>query len=341
MIWQKANDALAKPDFRPLQLLEKFNVTWLCTTDDPLDSLAAHQQLSQRTSGVKIVPAFRPDRFLKIMMSDFSDLVSQLALQNGSEITGYTQLITALSRQADRFHEQGCRLSDHAFDILPGVKANRSEASRIFETRLNGGKLTDTDIACFQATLIFDLADQYHRLNWTMQLHIGAKRNASTRAFRTHGADTGFDVMQDRPIADDLVCLLDDLEQGGHLPRTLLYTLNAKDNMTLATIGSAYVREGQPSWVSAGPAWWFHDQLDGMLLHLKQFCQVGVLKTFVGMTTDSRSLLSYTRHEYFRRLLCNQLAVWVENGTYPADFTVLEKLIGRISYQNAAQMLES
>ena len=338
-VWQKANDALSRPDFRPLQLLEKLNVRWLCTTDDPLDTLEAHAKLAKGNQHTKVLPAFRPDRFFKINQSAFTDWVKQLGETTQLKIESFEGLSQALIARVDQFHKQGCRLSDHAFDLLPGTTADLAAAERSFTKRLNGEHLSRADIAIYQATLISELASAYSRCGWTMQLHIGARRNASSKGFKALGADTGYDVIQDYPVSDDLVTLLDDLERSERLPRTLLYSLNAKDNMTMGTIASAFAKDGAESWVSLGPAWWFHDQLDGMILHLKQLCQVGVLKTFVGMTTDSRSLLSYTRHEYFRRLFCNELGNWIEKGELPYDEARLEALIGRVCYQNAEALV--
>jgi glucuronate isomerase len=171
-----------------------------------------------------------------------------------------------------------------------------------------------------------------------MQWHMAALRNASRVSYRSLGPDTGFDAIQDLPVADPLAALLDACQQNGHLPRTLLYSLNAGDNMTLATIAATFVKDGERCWVSPGPAWWFHDQKDGMLAHLRQYGQVGVLANYIGMTTDSRSLLSYTRHEYFRRILCNLLGEWVETGEYPNDRASLDNLVRRICWQNAADL---
>ncbi len=339
-VWQKANDALSRPDFRPLQLLEKLNVRWLCTTDDPLDTLEPHAALAKGSHLTKVLPAFRPDRFFKLDQLAFTDWVNQLGEITQQKIESFEGLSRALALQIDRFNQQGCRLSDHAFDVLPGTAADKAAAERSYAKRLNGEHLSHADIACFRATLLSELAAVYSRHDWTMQLHIGAKRNASSRGFKALGPDTGFDVIQDYPISDDLVTLLDDLERSGRLPRTLLFSLNAKDNMTMSTIASAFAKDGAESWVSLGPAWWFHDQLDGMILHLKQLCQVGVLKTFVGMTTDSRSLLSYTRHEYFRRLFCNELGNWIENGQLAYDEVRLHELIGRVCYQNAEALVK-
>lgn len=337
-IWQRANDALARPEFRPLQMLERMNVRWLCTTDDPADSLESHRVLGQTQTAVTVIPAFRPDRFFKLAQSGFSDALQQLEARINHPLRGFDDLAAGLVEQVDRFTAHGCRLADHGFDTLPEQKPDLKKAERALRSRLAGQTVDPDDLSCYQAALLYELAEAYQKNGWTMQLHVGALRNASQRQFSRMGADTGYDVIRDIPIAENLVLLLDTLEQAGRLPRTLLYSLNAQDNLTLAVIAGAFARDGEPAWVRPGPAWWFHDQLDGIRQHLKHYSQVGVLSTYIGMTTDSRSLLSYTRHEYFRRIFCQLLGSWVENGLYPADMDALQDLIGRVCYQNAASL---
>jgi glucuronate isomerase len=334
-IWQQVNDCLAQPAYYPLELLRQLDVQILCTTDDPLSTLPDHRRLQGQTGDVTVVPAFRPDRFMRVYLPDYPALVGELAALTGRTIASLDDLAAALSARADDFHARGCRLSDHALDTMPCRPRDRAQAEALFCRRLAGEVLTEAEVAIVQFTVLDDLSAIYSRLGWTMQLHIGALRNTSSRSFRRFGPDTGFDAISDQSIAGSLVQLLDQAETQGHLPRTLLYSLNAKDNMTLATIASTFVRDGEPAWVGVGPAWWFHDQKDGMELHLQQYSQVGVLAQFVGMSTDSRSLLSYTRHEYFRRIFCNQLGNWVESGQYPADWTALANLVRRVCWQNA------
>lgn len=337
-IWQQANDALARPEFRPLQMLERLNVRWLCTTDDPTDALDAHQTLQQAETAVRIIPAFRPDRFFKLTQPDFPLALQQLEQRIGHPLPSFTELAESLVLQVDRFTTHGCRLADHGFDSLPDQQPDRHKAERALRSRMAGQTVDPVDLSHYQAALLFELADAYQRNQWTMQLHIGALRNASQQQFSRMGADSGYDVIRDRPVAENLVQLLNTLESAGRLPRTLLYSLNAQDNLTLAVIAGAFAREGEPAWVRPGPSWWFHDQFDGIRLHLKHYSQVGVLSTYIGMTTDSRSLLSYTRHEYFRRIFCQQLGDWVESGQYPADLDALSELVGRVCYQNAASL---
>lgn len=343
-IWQQANDCLARPSWRPLELLRRLDVRLLCTTDDPLDDLASHEQLARDPANpVRIVPAFRPDKLLQPLHPEYPARLARLArLTNpgGSPVTSFESLAGALRQRVQYFHEHGCRLADHALDLVPQASPDPAGADRVFRQLLAGRALTAAEADLLRVSLLTELAAAYTSRGWTMQLHIGALRNTSTAAFRRLGPDSGYDAIRDQPVAGDLAACLNALEQAGCLPRTLLYSLNANDNLTLGTIAGTFQRDGQTNWVGLGPAWWFHDQMDGMILHLRQLCQVGSLAGFVGMTTDSRSLLSYTRHEYFRRILCDQIGTWVENGEYPADWPVLRELAERVSWKNARALFD-
>ena len=344
MIWQKANDCLSRPEWQPRALLHQLGVKILCTTDDPVSTLPDHAAMAGQTGDLRVVPAFRPDRFIRLLMPDFPQAVQQLAdrIQAGTtaqtSIGSLDELVDALRQRALHFHAAGCRLSDHALEYMPIAPASRLEAGQLFSKRLAGSQLTIAEAGKVQFVLLLELASIYDQLGWTMQLHMAALRNTSRQYYQSLGPDTGFDAIQDLPVASPLAALLDACQQNGHLPRTLLYSLNDGDNLTLATIAGTFAKDGERCLVSPGPAWWFHDQKDGILTHLRQYAQVGVLANYIGMTTDSRSLLSYTRHEYFRRILCNLLGEWVENGEYPSDRSALDHLIRRICWQNAADL---
>ena len=337
-IWKTVNNQLASPECTPIQLLKRMKVRILCTTDDPVSPLTDHANLAGQTGHLKVIPASRPDRFLRLLNPAYPQIIAELEAvsPDRSPIRSLDDLADALRQRADLFHRQGCRLSDHALDTMPQMPASRADADRLFQKRLSGQVLQPDEAAQVQFAILTDLAAIYEDLGWTMQLHIGALRNTSSRYFDKLGADTGFDAIADMPIAKPLAQLLNACQVQDGLPRTLLYSLNANDNMTLCTIGSTFAKDGEPAWVTQGPAWWFHDQKDGMQLHLQQYSQTGVLANFVGMSTDSRSLLSYTRHEYFRRIFCNQLGVWVENGEYPQDMAALANLVERVCWKNAA-----
>lgn len=340
-IWNQVNDCLGKPDFYPIALLKKLKVRLLCTTDDPVSSLADHDRLAGKTGDLKVVPASRPDRFTRLLNPEYPAIVAELAAvcwPEGKTIRTLDDLADALQLRAAYFHERGCRLSDHALDTLPEKPRDRAAADAFFRKRLAGQVLSPDEVAQVQFSILTDLAAIYSKLGWTMQLHIGALRNTSQQYFVKLGPDTGFDAIADQPIATGLTDLLNACQAAGSLPRTLLYSLNANDNMILSTIGSTFARDGKPAWVTPGPAWWFHDQKGGMELHMQQYSQTGVLANFIGMTTDSRSLLSYTRHEYFRRIFCNQLGTWIEDGEYPADWPALTNLIERVCWKNAISL---
>lgn len=278
MVWDKVNECLAKDEFRVQGLIKKSNVEVICTTDNPYDSLEYHKQL--KDFGVKVIPAFRPD------LDNIKDDITE---------------------RMDYFHENGCRLSDHAVD-----------------------KMDDEIIE----KLVF-LGEEYAKRGWVWQLHIGALRNNNSRMFEKLGPDTGFDSVNDFQIAEGLSKLLNELEKKDMLPKTILYTLNPKDNYVLGTMLGNFQGGGIPGKIQFGSGWWFNDQRDGMESQMRALSNLGMISRFVGMLTDSRSFVSYTRHEYFRRILCNLLGKWVEEGEYPNDIKTLTKIVQDISYYNA------
>lgn len=282
-IWDKVNDCLAREDFRAKGLIEKSNVEVICTTDNPYDDLEYHKIIKEDKSfKTTVIPAFRPD--LDNIKDDITDRMNY-------------------------FHENGCRLSDHAVD--------------------------KTDDDTFKK-LVF-LGKEYSKRGWTMQLHIGALRNNNTRMFEKLGPDTGFDSVNDFQIADFISNLLDTLEKEDALPKTILYTLNPKDNYVLATMLGNFQKAPVPGKIQFGSGWWFNDQRDGMEAQLCSFANLSLLPRFVGMLTDSRSFVSYPRHEYFRRIFCNLLGKWVDDGEYPKDFETLESIVKSVCYKNAKE----
>ena len=277
-IWDRVNACLAKDEYRVQGLIKMSNVETICTTDAPYDTLEYHKQLKDFSS--KVIPAFRPD--LDNIKSDIGE-------------------------RMDYFHENGCRLSDHAVDKM------------------------DDDII---EKLVF-LGEEYAKRGWVWQLHIGALRNNNTRMFEKLGPDTGFDSVNDFQIAEGLSKILDSLEKKDMLPKTILYTLNPKDNYVLGTMLGNFQGGGVPGKIQFGSGWWFNDQRDGMESQMRALSNLGMLSRFVGMLTDSRSFVSYTRHEYFRRILCNLMGKWVGDGEYPRDMETLKKIASDISYNNA------
>ncbi len=324
MIWDKVNECLAKDEFRPQSLIKNSNVKVVCTTDDPKDTLEYHKQL--KDFEVKILPTFRPDKAVEIGKDTFIPYIKEIGIKT------YPELISWLTSRIEYFHENGCRISDHALEYVPFATGN---AERVFDKRMNDEPLTTGEINVFKTAVIKHCATEYTRLGWAMQLHIGALRNNNSRMYEKLGPDTGYDSINDLCIAEDLGKFMDCLEKDNVLPKTILYTLNPKDNYVLGTMLGCFQQGPTKGKIQFGSGWWFNDQRDGMVEQMKALANLGMLSRFVGMLTDSRSFVSYTRHEYFRRILCNLIGEWVENGEYPYDEEYLEKIIKGICYNNA------
>ena len=279
------------------------------------------------------MPAFRPDFMLNIDKDTFIGYIGKLAAVSGIEINTYADLIKAIYNRIDFFNENGCRVSDHALDGVP--YAEGIDVEDVFKKAMNGEALSKEEVAAYKSTTLIKLAEKYTELDWCMQLHIGALRNNNTKMFKKLGADTGFDSIADYSIAADLSRLLDAMEINDKLPKTILYTLNPKDNYVIGTMLGNFQGPGTGGKIQFGSGWWFCDQRDGMTEQMKALANLGALNKFVGMLTDSRSFLSYTRHEYFRRIMCNILGTWVEEGEFPADMDTLGKIVEDICYNNA------
>lgn len=332
-IWAECNRQIVT--LRPQDLIRMSNVKIVCTTDDPVDSLSYHQSLRINDSGAVILPAWRPDKALNIHAASFMPWLSELEAAVGFTIDDFKALKHALTLRLEYFHQNGCRLSDHGLDTVPLGDPVDEKAWEAFE-RINRGEPIPSHMAdIYRATLLVFLASEYSRLGWTMQLHIGAMRNVNPAQFAKLGPDTGYDSIDDAPIARPLASLLQRMSENVPLPRILLFSLNDKDNYTLGTLCGTLQRDGIAAHVHQGPGWWFHDQKDGMEKQMRSLANVSVLSEFIGMTTDSRSLLSYTRHEYFRRIFCNLLGNWVDRGEYPLDESELSAIVRKVCFENA------
>ncbi len=325
-IWDICNEKLKSADFSAKALIEKSNVAVICTTDDPQDDLKYHQMIKKDGFKTKVLPTFRPDKAVNIDMPHFLDYI------NNNNIKTYDELINWLKERIAYFNENGCRLSDHALDRMP---YGEGDASAVFDKRMSGKALSAEEIDIFKTALIRECAKEYARLNWAMQLHISALRNNNSKMLRKLGPDTGFDSINDLFVAEKLSALLDSLEKEDALPKTILYTLNPKDNYVLGAMIGNFQKGPIKSKLQFGSGWWFNDNRDGMEAQMSALANLGVLGAFIGMLTDSRSFVSYTRHEYFRRILCNMLGKWVEAGEYPYDLESLQKIIEGICYKNA------
>lgn len=335
-IFDRANDAVKNGDFRPQSLIMKSNVKVVCTTDDPVDDLKYHKLLKDVTDfDCKVLPSFRPDKALNAHLDGFADYINTLAKAADVEIKSYKDVITALLKRVDYFDSVGCRVSDQAFDYPPYAVAEEDEIDEIFSRAMKGEKITLAECDKYRTPILLALGEKYHDLGWAMEIHIGAMRNNNTLMFNRLGADTGFDSVGDCEIAQPLSRFLDALNVKDKLPKTILFNLNDKDNTVLGTMLGNFQSSDAESKVQFGPAWWFLDTMDGMTNQMKTLGNLGVLGKFVGMETDSRSLTSYGRHEYFRRIMCALLGRWVEDGWYAYDEDILKEIVQGISYNNA------
>ncbi|WP_040948292.1 glucuronate isomerase [Gorillibacterium massiliense] len=334
-IWEKANARLKEAGFTARGLIRACNVKILCTTDDPADSLEYHIKLNDEERDFKVLPSFRPDRALEINSPTFLSWIRQLEQAAKLPVVDYKQLLSTLKNRVEFFHEVGCRISDHGFDYVPYAEATEAEAAAIYAKALRGESVSLEEEKKYKAYTLIYLGGLYADLGWTMQLHFNAHRNNNTRMLEKLGPNTGYDSIYDSLPAVSLVRLLDSLEQQDRLPRTIVYSLNPRDNDMLASVIGSFQGGGIPGKIQLGSAWWFNDTRDGMLAQLHALANMGLLSRFVGMLTDSRSFLSYTRHEYFRRILCNLLGEWAENGEVAADVEELGQMVAAISYGNA------
>lgn len=337
VIWDKANAVLETLTAR--EMMYKFNVKTVCTTDDPVDSLEWHKKMnSDETLKVKVRPAFRPDKAINVELSWFADWVKQLGNVVGKRIKDLRGLCDALAERIKYFDEMGSKLSDHALDVVHYAPATYAEANKIFLKGLKGQPVTEAEQDKYKGYILVFLGKQYAKYGWAQQYHIGALRNNSKSMLAKIGPDTGFDAIEDSVYMEKLSALLGELDKDGNLPKTILYCLNPRDNYALTVLAGCFQKEGVKGRVQVGTAWWFLDQQDGMRQNLETLMQVGLVAQSVGMLTDSRSFLAYPRHEYYRRLLCQMLGRLVESGQYPAsEMETLGKIVEDVCYNNAAE----
>lgn len=332
-IYEKANKRIAKPDFSAQKLILSSNVEFIGTTDDPADDLSYHEQLKNSGFPVRVSPTFRPDKAVNIEKDTFCEYIAKLGTSAGIKIMTYADLKRALVNRLDAFDAVGCRASDHALGDVPFNRSGR--ADEIFSKAMNGTALTADEIESYKTDLLLFFGAEYARRGWAMQLHIAALRDNNSRYFKKMGPDTGFDSIDDAQIAAKLSRLLDTMDAADTLPRTILYSLNPKDNFVLGTMLGNFQQGGIRGKLQFGSAWWFNDHIDGMEEQMRALGNLGALAAFVGMLTDSRSFLSYPRHEYFRRILCNLIGNWVEKGEFTDDPAILKTIICGICADNA------
>ena len=336
IIWDKCNAKLKEDGFSARGLIARSNVKALCTTDDPVDSLEYHKIIAaDKSFKTKVLPTFRPDKAVNIDKPGFLEWIGALEKAASIKINSFGDLTKALAQRLEFFHENGCRLSDHGLDSSVYAPGTDEDASKILADALAGKAPTAQEATLYKTRLLIFFGREYSRLGWVMQLHIAALRNNSSRMFKKLGPDTGFDSIGDPPCAEALVKFFDALDTTDSVPKTILYSLNAYDNEVLATIMGSFQGGGIPGKIQLGSAWWFNDQKDGMEKQMIALANLGLLGRFVGMLTDSRSFISYTRHEYFRRILCNILGKWADNGEVPNNPELLGGMVKDISYNNA------
>jgi glucuronate isomerase len=337
-IWEQANEKLATREFSVHGILKKFRVTTLCTTDDPADDLRHHVAIAKSGLETRVLPAFRPDAALTVNRPEFFKAwLGRLAETSGTGIESLPALLEALRQRRDFFHECGCRISDHGLARCYADECSDAEAAAIFGAAVSGRPATSQEHAKFASYMMLSLGRLYAERGWTMQLHLGALRNNNTRLFGQVGPDTGFDSIDDSPQTVALGAFLDRLDAENALPRTIVYNLNPADNYAFAAMVGNFQDGSIAGKMQLGSGWWFLDQKEAMEWQMNALSNLGLLSRFTGMTTDSRSFMSYPRHEYFRRVLCNLLGRDIEAGEIPDDDALLGPLVRGICHENARQ----
>ncbi len=335
-VWDIANAKLQSEGYTSRGLIMMSNVETICTTDDPVDSLVWHEKLAaDKTFPVTVLPAWRPDKAMNLEKDTYLDYIAQLEKAAEMPIKSFADLKAALHKRLDFFAAHGCSLSDHALNYVMYAPAPDSEVEAIFAARLGGKLPTHAEELTFKFAYMTFLAGEYRDRNWAMQLHYGCRRDNNPPMFRKMGPDTGFDCVDNYAPSGETAAFLGYLKERNQLPRTILYSLNTNDNAAIDTILGCFQSDEAVSYIQHGSAWWFNDHFDGMNEQLKSLANLGYLAGFIGMLTDSRSFLSYPRHEYFRRILCRLFGEWVENGFFPEDMDNLKEIVADISYGNA------
>ncbi len=341
-VWKLCNAKLQEPSMSARNIILRSNVTLICTTDDPIDTLEWHAKIAEDPDfDVKVLPAWRPDKAMYIEKPDYLDYLDKLAAAAGMNyITSFAHLKKALLNRMEYFASMGCTVSDHGMEFVMYSPVSDEELEAIFLKRLNHMILTREEELKFKTSFMIFMGREYHRLNWTMQLHYGVKRDNNVRMYKNIGPDTGFDCISNNSPSWQLADFLNALALTDELPKTIIYSLNPNDNPAIGTIIGCFQDSSAIGKIQQGSAWWFNDHKKGMEEQMTSLANLGNLSGFVGMLTDSRSFLSYTRHEYFRRILCNLLGNWVENGEFPADMETLGEIVTDISYNNAKRYFE-
>lgn len=333
-VWDLTSEKLKQENMSARGLILQSNVDTICTTDDPIDSLEWHRKIKEDGFEVKVLPAWRPDKAMNIEKTDFAQYITKLAQVSGVEIKDFDSLIEALKNRMDFFAENGCTVSDHGLEYVMYESYEPAEVNEIVKTRLSDGVLTKTEARKYKTAFMTALGREYAKKNWVMQLHYGVQRDLNKKVFNALGPDAGIDAINTYSSSIEMGQYLNALAIDDSLPKTIIYSLNPADNAAIGTVIGCFQDSSAVGKIQHGAAWWFNDHKTGMMEQMTSLANLGLLGNFVGMLTDSRSFLSYTRHEYFRRIMCELIGGWVENGEYPDDEKALKQIVEGISYYN-------
>ena len=340
-VWDTVNAKLNTPEFSVRNLIRKSNVQLICTTDDPVDSLEWHEKIKNDASfEVQVLPAWRPDKANNVEKKDYKDYIAKLSSVSGIEINNFDSLKKALVNRMDFFTSMGCSVSDHALEYVMYVPASDAEIDAIMAKALKGEAISKDEELKYKTAFMLFVAKEYNKRNWVMQLHYGCKRDNNALMFEKLGPDTGFDCINNYAPSAQMADFLNALSATDEIPKTIIYSLNPQDNASIGTIIGCFQGGGVKNKIQQGSAWWFNDHYVGMSDQMKSLANLSCLGNFIGMLTDSRSFLSYTRHDYFRRIVCELIGGWVENGEYPNEEKYLAEIIKGISYNNAVNYFE-
>ncbi len=333
-VWQLCNEKLKEMSVR--SIIKKSGVTLICTTDDPIDSLEWHERIAgDKSFDVQVLPAWRPDKAMNIEKSDYLDYLAKLSAVSKVDIQDFASLKEALKVRISYFKSRGCSVSDHGLEFVMFYPASEEEVSHIFSKRLGGSTVTREEELIFKTAFMQLMGRENHKNDWVMQLHYGCKRDNNTNTYAKLGPDTGYDCINNYAPSSHMADFLNSLELTQELPKTIIYSLNPNDNEAIGTLMGCFQSSDAAGKIQHGSAWWFNDHKTGMTQQLISLANLGLLGNFIGMLTDSRSFLSYTRHEYFRRILCDLIGTWIENGELPADYSHMGQIVKDISYNNA------
>ncbi len=340
-VWNLCNAKLQQDDMTVRNIIRQSNVTLICTTDDPVDSLEWHIKIKEDdTFDVQVLPTWRPDKGMNLEKVDYLDYLAKLSTVSGVKIDSFKALLEALQKRMDFFEEVGCCISDHGLEYIMYAPASEETIEAIFAKRLAGEAVSKEEERQFKTAYMIAMGRAYAKKGWAMQLHYGAKRDNNQLIFGKLGPDTGVDCINTYAPSSEMADYLNALVVTDELPKTIIYSLNPTDNAAIGTIIGCFQGPEAIGKIQQGSGWWFNDQKQGMIDQMTSLANLGLLGNFIGMLTDSRSFLSYTRHEYFRRIMCELIGGWVENGEYPADYKALEKIVKGISYNNAVRYFE-